>query len=175
MKKLISLILAVLALSAFGIGVSLAVDNTATPAMTNLQFAELLAQRLNIQLAPGTENLSEDAYFAALTLALAARNITIFANTNKADTVTVSRVVDTIYMVVGGAPQVTDTAQKAAYLVENGFLPSVPQDLSAPATTQGVQAILSTPALSTVIAETYTPPNAGEPPAAGEEPPASPI
>lgn len=157
-------------------------------AMTHLQFAQLVANKAGVTLPAGSEQLSEADLYTALANALAEKGIANFQGKNAGDPVNFSFVIEVVYIMVGGT-EALDLNGKVDYLVTNGFLVNAPGDLNAEAGVPEVQAIFDNPAVSGLIAETYTPPagpgapagipGAGAPGTAGEyQPqgtPASPV
>lgn len=151
MKKL-AILLAVL------IGVAGLTTIASAETMTNLQFAQLLAQKVGVTLPPGSEQLPEAEYFQALVNALAAKGITNFNNTSPTATVTSGQVAEALYTVIGGKDASLDLNGKINYLVSKGYLPSVPSDPNTAADLAAVQQTFNNPATSSTIAETYIAP-----------------
>lgn len=185
MKKIAFVLMLGLVIAAVGaIKLSYAADDSA---ITNLQFAQFLVQKLNITLPPGADKLPQDQYYKAMADALAAKGINFFVNASPTGKVSSSSLVDVLYAIVGGKENL-DSAGKLNYLVSNGFLAALPAGTQGKITMDYLQDVFNNPNLTTIIAETYTPP-AGGPPAGepGEDappetlenpadnPPASPI
>lgn len=163
MKKITLVLILGLVMTTFGmIRLAYAAGDTG---VTNLQFAQLLIQKLNITLPPGSDTLPQDQYYKAMADALAGKGINFFVNTSPTDNVSNDRFADVLYTIVGGKENL-DTTGKLNYLVNNGFLATLPASTGSNITMDYLNNVFNNPKLSTVIAETYTNPPGGPP--AGE-------
>lgn len=162
--------------------------------LTNIKFAQMLVQKLNIKLPPGIEQLSLSEYYKALSKALEEKGVTNFANTGSNDLVTCARLAEVLYTVVKGGEQL-DTKGKIQNLVCRGCFLSCtsPKDNvaacankvictntekdknlvmcvnpNAIATVAALEQDLNTPCAMGAIAEAYRPP---EPPRVIPPPP----
>jgi hypothetical protein len=118
--------------------------------MTNQQLAQILAEKMNITLPPGSD-------YNALANALASHGINDFLNTKPGDFISCAEFADALYSLVGGKGQL-DTKGKLDYLVNNGYMSTCPADLNGQVSDQFVKDIFKNPKLSGLVGETYTNP-----------------
>jgi len=134
------------------------IPSLAAKAITNAEFAELLMDRLGIELPAGSEDLPAEEYFEVMSNALAANGIPNFVNAKRNGPITYAEFVEVMYTVVGGKENIT-TEQKLKYLVANINMPEI--DLTGTLTLARAIEILSNPATAPLIAEAFTPLAAG--------------
>lgn len=71
----------------------------APDAVTNVEFAEMLAKALSIQLPVGTEGLSDEEYYEVLSNMLASVSSSYFSQVNPGDNVDAQDLIDIIYLI----------------------------------------------------------------------------
>lgn len=136
------------------IGLSFAATDDAF--ITNLGFAQLLVNTLNIQLPVGTEQLSSEEQFQVLANILAEKGINNFLGLNANDNLTYGNMAGALYAALGGKENLS-AAEKIQYLVNNGYLSSA-QEPTANVPASQVQEVMNNPAFTTAVAEAYATP-----------------
>lgn len=146
MKKFVLWSLMVLLIGLLGFAANGFADESSN--MTNRQLAQLIAQKMNIDLSQGAD-------YNALANVLASNGINNFLNTKPDDFITCEGFADVLYSMVGGKEQL-DTKAKFDYLVANGYMSTCPADLTGQMDSQFVNDIFINLKLSGLIAETFT-------------------
>ncbi|NQT23031.1 MAG: hypothetical protein HQ579_06300 [Candidatus Omnitrophica bacterium] len=126
---------------------------TAEPnAITNVEFAELLVNVLNIELPAGTEALSDQEYYEVVANILASRGIGFLVDLPASGTMTAGTLADVAYALVGGTDNLTSN-QKIDYLVIRTFMENV--DANSTVSLTFASDTLNNPAFIDAVAEAY--------------------
>lgn len=123
--------------------------------MTNAQFVSILVDVLGLEMPTDADILSEAEFFEVQANMLAERGITLFVDAQPNVLVTKGGVADVLYDVLIGPSDAT-TQDKIGYLVDLGYINTGGADDVM--SFADVTVALNVPALSTAIAEAYSPP-----------------
>ena len=136
------------------------VSNTAKSCtLTNMKFAEFLAQKYGINLGEAEKTMTPDEKYKALANALSEKGIKYFSTAKPGDMPQCSDSAGVLYAVAGGPDAAATSDAKIGYLVKNGFL-KLPAPNSDPCDTLcNIEE-----AFGAAVAEKFSPPPVTPPP-----------
>ncbi|MGA2775902.1 MAG: hypothetical protein ABSE81_07605 [Candidatus Omnitrophota bacterium] len=134
-----------------------AAANKPAAGLTNLQFANILMQKMHLTLPAGSDKLAPSDYYNALANALAENRISQFLNTKANDPFTCAGLINVLYTMVGGRGKLS-AKEKADYLVKNGYIKTCPANLNGQVSEQFVNETFNNSKLLGTTVENYMAP-----------------
>jgi len=130
--------------------------------LTKVEFADLLINRLGLQMPAGSENLTPEEYYEALTNLLIQNQIWALNGTNANDTLTCGELAEALYAVVAraGAEGAVTTEEMYQYLFKRKLMPEC--DLNGGLTMAIIAQILISPEFTALVAEAFEPLGEGD-------------